>query len=657
MTLFKQMALAVSILILTILGAVMMQNYQSAKKDMVEALYQTTVNNISTLSNKLSQNANIPTLMREVINSQVGTTETDKTPAIIKSIIDAEFDSGYYKLIEFKTDHYDYKQIDMSPPEGVPSWFINFANIELKPVVGEVNSGWTQLGTLTVQADANIIYKALYRTFINLLYLFSLFSAISILAINILLHFILRPVKMMKKQAEAILKNEFIIQKEEPYTTDFKEVALAMNSMVTRVEEIFRKATQEAKRNKELLYNDPVTKLYNRRYLMIKLPELLTIESKSNGGTIILVSLDGAEVINQTLGRQEADNIFYEIAKIFTSTLHTFHEGIVARVNGTEFTMVIPNCEKEDALGIIERINKAFNALLQENKLQTTQVKINIGAYKYTTGVDVSDLLTKVDTALLKAKADETNNVYFYQEEFSNEALSKTQWREMLDEAIHTNSFTIQFYDAIDTQTKKIFHKVLTFNLLSKDGDTYSYGEFIAPAINFGMTTKLYLIILDKLFLEHKYRRIEENYVVRLPKEFLEDEDMLEQLSHLFAKYPKTMRHHLFFEVTDSFAIHDTATLKGYVDLFRKYKFGFGINSFTGEANDFEYLKEISPEFLKADVNFLLDQSTTSMAALQLVANSLNVEIIASFVTKQEEVQELTKYQITKIQGPVTDNF
>lgn len=659
MTLFKQMALAVSLLILTILGAVLIQNYKSAKKDMVETLYQTTVNNISTLSSKLAENANTPALMKNVIDSQnsINVNETDKTPAIVKSIIDSEFDSGYYKLIEFKTDVYDYKQVDKETAEGVPLWFINFADIKLKPVVTEVTSGWTNLGTLTIQADTNIIYKALYKTTINLLYIFVIVAIISILLLNILLHFILNPVKMVKTQAEAILNNEFIIQKEEPYTTDFKDVSLAMNSMVNRVREIFNKAAKEAKRNKKLLYNDPVTKLYNRRYLIIKLPELITLESKIDGGSIFMISLDGAQSINNAVGKQEADKIFFEIANILTSVLHKFHESLTARINGTEFTMVVPECEKEDALELASNINKAFDALVEKNHLPKAQVKINIGIYRYNTGVSVSDLLTKADTALLKAKADEISNLYFYQEDFSIEALSKTQWREILEEAIKTNSFELQFYKTVDTQTKKTIHQLLTFTLLTKEGQKYNYGKFIAPVISFGMTTQIYLIVLKKLFTQSKEKLKAQNYVIRLPKEFLQDDTTFEELSHLFAKYAKNINCHLLFEMTDSFAIHDTATIKGYVDLFRKYKFGFGINSFTGEANDFEYLKEINPEFLKVNVHFLLDQSNNSMTALQLIANSLNLEIIASFVNTQEELEKLKRYQITKVQGPITDTF
>ncbi len=74
MTLFKQMALAVSFIIIVMLGAVMAINYHSAKQDMIQSLYETTVNNISTLTNRLA--------------------DASDDPALLVTTIDAEFDSG-----------------------------------------------------------------------------------------------------------------------------------------------------------------------------------------------------------------------------------------------------------------------------------------------------------------------------------------------------------------------------------------------------------------------------------------------------------------------------------------------------------------------------------------------------------------------------------
>ncbi|MDQ7069083.1 MAG: LapD/MoxY N-terminal periplasmic domain-containing protein [Sulfurimonas sp.] len=108
MTLFKQIALVVSMIIVVMLGAVMYINYTSAKQDMLNSLYETTVNNISTISSKIAQDGG--------------------HEALVISTIDSEFDAGYYSLIEYTSSDgmFTYKQVDDEKVEGVPSWFIDF---------------------------------------------------------------------------------------------------------------------------------------------------------------------------------------------------------------------------------------------------------------------------------------------------------------------------------------------------------------------------------------------------------------------------------------------------------------------------------------------------------------------------------------------------
>ena len=365
MTLYKQMALVISLMIITILITVMSINYQTAKDNMIENLYQTTVNNMSSITNKIAS--------------------TGSEPALIRSIIDSEFDSGYYKLIKFITNDssFTYKQKDIDPVAGVPKWFVNFANIDIKPVTEDVTSGWSIIGQVTVEADAGVIYKALYQTFVKLLYLFAIFAIVSLILLNILLHYILKPLTHIQHQAEAITKNKFVIEKKKPYIKEFRKVSNAMNVMVKKVEEIFNKANEAALYNRELLYNDPVTKLFNRRYLMLKLPELVQLETKNDGGSIIFLALDGAEILNQHLGRQEADEFFHALAEILSEECEDIEEKVIARVNGTEFILMLPNCESYMSHAISRDIFDRFLELLETKEIDTQAMNMNIGIYRY----------------------------------------------------------------------------------------------------------------------------------------------------------------------------------------------------------------------------------------------------------------------------------
>jgi len=639
MTLFKQMALAVSFIIIFVLGSVMYINYQSAKNDMIEALYENSVNNISSLQNKLAL--------------------TQGEEAEVISTIDSEFDSGYYKMIEYKSadGSFEYKQVDDDPIEGVPTWFINFADIHIEPISADVNDGWSFLGKVTILSDPTSIYVGLYKNFINLLYLFVISVILAMALVGIILHFILKPLKRIQNQAEAILRNEFVIEEKEPYTTEFKEVLHAMNAMVKKVEEIFNKANEAAKRNQELLYNDPVTKLFNRRYLMVKLPELLELETKIEGGSVLLLAISGAEHINERLGRRDGDKLFLAFANILKEHTQEYDEALIARVNGTEFTLVLPDCESFMAQHVAREIFDSFEELLEEQELDPMLVYINIGIFRYRPNNTLSEVLTKADDALSKAKADEKKYIYMYEQKSQIEALPKEKWREILERCINNDYLQLKFWPTLDVTTKKINHKVMTFTIVDAQKRDIPYGEFIGPAISLGLVGKIYLVALKDL-LGKRHSELANSVVsIRLSNEFLKDSHSFEALQQLFAHYTKEINFKLYFEVSDNFAISNTATVKGYVSLFKKYSFGFGINGFTGACGDYNYLKELNPDFIKADVAFLLDQTQESMNALEVITKSLGIEIIASFVKTEEELEALKKMKIDKIQGPLTEKL
>ena len=638
MTLFKQVALAVSLIIILMLGSVMYINYESAKQDMIDALYENTVNNISTLSNKLAD---------------------AEDEASIISIIDSEFDAGYYKLIEFRSSdaNFEYTQLDNEKVENVPLWFIEITNINLESITSDVSSGWSVIGELTLEGDTSTIYKALYKTFIKLLYLFIILVSIAHIALSILLHYVLKPLKLIQSQAEAILNNEFVIQEKEPYTTEFKEVVKGMNSMVKRVEDIFDRANLAAAKNRELLYNDPITKLYNRRYLMLKLPDLIKSENRVDGGTLIFAAFNSLELILKLIGRQNAEGLLFEFAQILQVTTEEFEEKVLARVNETEFSILLPACEASEAEKIVEEINTKFTTLLTKYEVNKKELMLHFGLYRYKPSVTVPDLLTKADNALSNAQSLEKGNFYIHAEKDDEHAMGKEQWRVLLEEVMSKERFHLKFWLTMNVSEKKVVHKIMTFTIEDAAKKSYAYGSFIPPAINLGMVSRLYNVAIKELFTKEHSELKDSLCSVRLSNEFLKTPNALESLAKLFEKSKYSRNFHLIFEVADSFAVNNTHLLKTFVKLFNQYNFQFGIHSFTNEASDMSYLKELNPVFIKADVSFLLDQTEESMNGLHTITDSLGIDIIASFVKNKEELEALEKREIKIVQGPITDKI
>ena len=634
MTLFKQLALVVSLIIIVMLGAVMYLNYTSAKQDMIDSLYESTVNNISTLSSKLA--------------------DTKGHEALLITTIDSEFDGGYYMLIEFISNDglFEYKQVDHDEVEGVPPWFVKYTDIKTVKITSDVAVGWDILGEVTVVGDTGIVYKALYKMFVKLIYLFIFSVLIALIILSVLLHYVLKPLKRIQNQAEAILKNEFVIQEKEPYTTEFKDVVKGMNSMVKKVEDIFSKANESAKRNRELLYTEPITGLSNRRYMMLKLPELLEQNNSINGGTVLFIALSSTEVMNQLISRRHANNLIIAFTKVFDNLTQKFEDKLTSRLNETEFILILPECEANEAQEIAEQINSGFVALLEKNSMTLDNVHINIGLYRYNSGVSMADLLTRSDTALSNAIADERSISYLYKED-KQKTLAKEQWRAIIENAIKENSFTYESLQIINTKTDIILYESLKYNIYGSDAKEYLYKDFIAPVINLGHSVDMHIAVLKELLSkESQYK--DTRCTFKLPNEFFREENSLESLENLLREYHTSGNIKLSFEIADNFIIKNLQLVKSFVNIFNRYGYGFGIYAFTGESYDYSYLKELNPSFIKADCAFLFDQSDESMNALFLITNSLGIELIATLINSEDDVKHLNLLHIDLIQIKVS---
>jgi diguanylate cyclase (GGDEF)-like protein len=365
----------------------MLLSFKNANEAVQENLYEDAKNTAASLSLSL------------------GTAMGDLST--METMINANFDSGHYILVSLvdMDDKELYERVAEQSKPDVPKWFLDTVHIEVPSASAQVSSGWSPMGILYVQSDPASAYVQLYRTFRDLLLSFSLITLITLLILNFLLHIVLKPLKDVQSQAEAILQNHFIIQHKIPFTTELRDVVKGMNTMVQKVKEIFEKGNEALARNQELMYNDPVTKLFNRRYLMLKIPDLLSLANEHNGGMMFFVALEGAENINQKLGRQKTDDFFRLLGETFINLSAQFDDRIVARVNGTEFTLMLPNCTSKEGNNIAQTLNQRMSDLKKSYLLEDEVCALSIGLYRYSNDQTVATLMTKTDYALVQAKA------------------------------------------------------------------------------------------------------------------------------------------------------------------------------------------------------------------------------------------------------------
>jgi diguanylate cyclase (GGDEF)-like protein len=155
---------------------------------------------------------------------------------------------------------------------------------------------------------------------------------------------------------------------------------------------------------REQAIRDPLTNLFNRRYLEETLDrELARAGRESYPVCIIMVDLDYFKKINDTYGHDAGDEVLRALAK--TLAEQSRRGDFACRYGGEEFVIVMPNMIKRTAYERAKKLRRRLNALQipYEGHCLTTTISMGIASYP-TNGETRQALLRAADQAMYAAK-------------------------------------------------------------------------------------------------------------------------------------------------------------------------------------------------------------------------------------------------------------
>lgn len=409
MTLYRQIAILVSFVFLILLSTILLVSFSIVRESAKKELYENAQNSVSSLSISISS--------------------TEASQGAIETMINASFDNGNYERISFVDidENVKYERTKEINNSNIPAWFEQIVEFELPVAKAKLSSGWQVIGTLEILNNRSVTYFQLYNIMMSMVMYLGIACVVFLLILSYVFHVILRPLLDIEKQAQAVMKDEFVIQEKMPWTKEFKVVIESINAMVRKFESIFKTASDTLTENKELLYNDNVMKIANRRYFILKATEYLTDENGKNYGSTIIMSVKKADVLNQVLGYQGTDKLFFEFAQFLKEEVLNYPDAIVCRINGTEIVVMLPKVYMQDIKIMMNNIVEYINDKLDELELNKQEFGLDIGVCEYEPQHNMSELFSLVDYALAQAKLLPTGQYY---ELLNNKvAIAKERWR------------------------------------------------------------------------------------------------------------------------------------------------------------------------------------------------------------------------------------
>ncbi len=170
---------------------------------------------------------------------------------------------------------------------------------------------------------------------------------------------------------------------------------------------------QNYQRSLSLALTDDLTHLYNRRYLIAHLDELLDrVNHDHIHAALLLFDIDHFKQVNDTYGHAAGDQVLRELASRAVNSVRSVD--LVARLGGEEFVVVMPETDSIIATAVAERLRLAVARepfIIGAGGVKVA-VTISIGVTAAAEGGDCRErLLKRADDALYDAKAAGRNRI------------------------------------------------------------------------------------------------------------------------------------------------------------------------------------------------------------------------------------------------------
>jgi len=154
------------------------------------------------------------------------------------------------------------------------------------------------------------------------------------------------------------------------------------------------------KKLRDLSYHDSLTGVFNRNYFE-QLMQRYILDEGNSKVALVVCDVDGLKLVNNTMGHNMGDALLIVAARILKESFQP--EGIVARIGGDEFGILIPGGGEEDLYQACARAKRALTK--HNNASPRLFFNMSMGfAFKADNSKSMSELFKEADNNMYREK-------------------------------------------------------------------------------------------------------------------------------------------------------------------------------------------------------------------------------------------------------------
>lgn len=187
----------------------------------------------------------------------------------------------------------------------------------------------------------------------------------------------------------------------------------AANLLALGIENVHAvRANEEKQRELEqLAVSDPLTGLYNRRFMDEYLRIHLAMARRQNAPvSFIAIDLDHFKPVNDTYGHEAGDQVLAEIGGLVRANARA--SDLPVRLGGEEFLLIMPGTDEAGAMTFAMRLQDAFRAHEYSHLPSDIRITASFGIAIYPEHGDAARLLLRAaDEAMYTSKREGRNRI------------------------------------------------------------------------------------------------------------------------------------------------------------------------------------------------------------------------------------------------------
>ncbi|PIF04929.1 MAG: GGDEF domain-containing protein [Arcobacter sp.] len=557
----------------------------------------------------------------------------DATNKGITTKSEAQFNVSKVIARVFRAEKFDY----------IPQWFIDLIPLKMDEMKSEISDGWNTTAVIYVSANAGDAYAKLYEQAKGAIIYALIAFTFSIIMMVIFLRFILKPLKNIEKMARSISAGKFSIIKDLPWTTELKNVSLAMNDMSGKIEKMIQRLNANLENITKKLSCDDLTGLPLRQTFETDIKEMFI---SKNTGYIFIVKMDQLKNYASNHTEKEVEKFI----TLFANILKNFSKDFKAyRFFGSEFALIVKDMSEKDVLKNMTFLKRELESYALVFGLKDVA---HIGGTPLNIIGSIPSILASANEAYEKAKQIGANESFIRDD--NNLAREMEDWRSLVFYIIDNSKFEVgyigQSYCLDDKYNDILVMEEAFTKAVDQNNKPIPIGTFVSIAEKYNKILDFDKAVVEKVITHIKKSNIKHQISINLSLHSVFDITFKNWLKMKVLEN-KDIADQLIFSVTAYGVAKNVEKFKYFIEAIHSAGAKILIKRFETRFIPLDNIKDFNLDYIRLARDYTEDIGKNPskkgfLEAIHELSILLTIRVFAENVKNDEDYELLKKIGI-----------